>query len=281
MPNRLLMFVAAVAAGVALGRLPIGQDVRASTMRHAATGPTPDGDVQGAAREIGGAGRTRITQVRLFGWTDRATLTVRSDGTATCLMNRRDERGRVGQYFGHVADADFRRIAFLLMEARYDTLPQRSTRPYPTIRDAFTLDITHGDATSAILADSTAPAKLLAVRDALRALGARVSWKRVNSGVRGVLIGPSFESADTLSRTAGPLAGTLLVVRDPASDAAIVAVDTDVRGRFDVPLPPGAYRLQANVDRPGVKSGEGVPTIVTVRKGRPTKVVLQFRPLRP
>jgi hypothetical protein len=67
-----------------------------------------------------------------------------------------------------------------------------------------------------------------------------------------------------------------VVVRSLRSDAELARVQANANGVFQIPLPPGIYRIIPLSPNPDAPYPYAVPQTVMVRRGRVTKIMIEY-----
>jgi hypothetical protein len=97
------------------------------------------------------------------------------------------------------------------------------------------------------------------------------------SGIRGVaMAGPIFPVERPGVPNTRPLANAIITVQPDGGGAEIARQRTDANGRFEIPLPPGVYRIVPLPPDPTASLPRGEPQTVTVRDGAFTDVVVNY-----
>lgn len=182
-----------------------------------------------------------ITEIRFWSNSPGESITLRSDGTASHIGIDRNQNLGAGEYHGSFPPGAFRRLTATFRAQSFFKLKEDYSVPYQAGLPLYTLVAAteNGREKLVIASSGRGPAALTLLKTALLEADAQVSWQKGPSGIRGVL---------TLQGAASFPADAMISV-DPLSNAKILGMQDGMRfpvdstGHFDLPLPPGLYRL--------------------------------------
>lgn len=187
------------------------------------------------------AAALEITEIRFWSNSPGESITLRFDGTANRFGSDRNQNLGVGEYRGSFPPEVFRRLAATFRTQSFFKLKGDYSVPYQAGLPLYTLvAATENGREKLVLASSgRGPAALNRLKTALHEAAAQVSWQKGPSGIRGVL---TLENAVSFPADA-------MISVDPLDNAKILGMHNGMRfpvdsnGQFDLPLPPGLYRL--------------------------------------
>jgi hypothetical protein len=163
------------------------------------------------------------------------TLVLRLDGTA--VYTGKQYTQRTGQFTGTLRKSDFDKLAQRLISAGFFELKNsygrgNSDSSYQVIRA-----IRDGEQKSVVNHENGDSAPLLGIQRVIEGAGSDIHWQPVRSGMRGVATGKlPGEAWSALSRV------TILIF--PSDDRQAFSIQTDDKGRFQIALMPGTYRIE-------------------------------------
>lgn len=163
------------------------------------------------------------------------TLILRLDGTA--VYTGKQYTQRIGQFTGTLRKSDFDKLVQRLISAGFFELKNEYGRRGPDSSYTVIRATRDGEQKSVVNHENGDSVPLSGIQKVIQDAGSDIHWQPVRSGIRGVATGKlPGEAGSPLSRV------TILIY--PSNDMQAFSIQTDDKGRFQIALMPGSFRIE-------------------------------------